>query len=279
MRTYLDVRLADDYEAAHISGALNNAVYEVQFNSRALEQLPDKAQEIHIYGANETSLEATMAAEKLNRMGYTNVEILSGGFASWTGDIVQGEQLPELPEALNGNKDINLEASRVQWTGRNLLNKHFGTVALQSGSLNFADGQLKDGEIVFDLAQLVCSDLFGSELHDVLIAHLHNDDFLDLENHPTTTLTITSANPIAGAAAGAPNLRLNCQLTLKGQTHPLLIEATSGMTPDGKAAAQTTFSIDRTQWGINYGSGKLFHRLAGHLVNDLIDFEVKIVTA
>lgn len=50
------------------------------------------------------------------------------------------------------------------------------------------------------------------------------------------------------------------------------------MTAEGKAAAQASFTIDRTQWGVIYGSGKFFKRLSGHLVNDLIEFQIKIVT-
>jgi hypothetical protein len=54
--------------------------------------------------------------------------------------------------------------------------------------------------------------------------------------------------------------------------------ATSGVTPDGKAAAQAVFSFDRTRWKVLYGSGRFCHRLGMNLVNDLIEFEIKIVT-
>jgi len=75
------------------------------------------------------------------------------------------------------------------------------------------------------------------------------------------------------------DVRLGDDLTLRGQTHPITFEAATGITPEGTAAAQATLSIDRTRWGIFYGSAKYFHRLAGHLVNDFIDFEIKIVTS
>jgi len=52
----------------------------------------------------------------------------------------------------------------------------------------------------------------------------------------------------------------------------------AGVTPDGKLAAQASFLIDRTVWNVIYGSGKFFSRLGGHLVNDLVDIEIKVVT-
>ncbi|MEM9081614.1 MAG: YceI family protein, partial [Verrucomicrobiota bacterium] len=157
--------------------------------------------------------------------------------------------------------------------------KHWGSVGIQSGTLEFKDGHLTGGEITLDLANLTCADLANNPLHDVLIAHLHNDDFLDLEKFPTAKLTILSAQASSQETPGAPNLNLEAELTIKGITHGLTFSAATGVTPEGKAAAQAAFAIDRTQWGINYGSGKLFHRLGGHLVNDLIEFQAKIVTA
>ena len=134
-------------------------------------------------------------------------------------------------------------------------------------------------EFVIDLKNMECADLIGGDLHDVLINHLQDDDFFDVENYPEAVFVITDVARISGAKPGSPDLEINGELTLKGQTHPINFQAASGVTEDGKPAAQAVFSIDRTRWGVLYGSGKFFHRLAGHLVNDLIEFEIKIVGA
>lgn len=277
----LDVRLADDYEACHIEGALNNTVFEVQFIERVPSQLPDKSRPVRVYGAAE-SLEARMAVKKLERAGYTDVLELEGGLEGWCADGLPntcGAPLPSDPECPNGRVLIDLEASTVNWAGRNLLKKHHGNIALKSGYLDFRQGRLEGGEFVLDLTRLDCIDLAGSEYHDVLIHHLHSDDFFDVSNYPDARLVITSATHLDPGSLGGPNLHVGAELTLRGQTHPIEFSATSGVTPDGKAAAQAVFSVDRTRWGVLYGSGKFFRRLAGHLVNDLIDFDVKIVTS
>jgi YceI-like domain len=89
---------------------------------------------------------------------------------------------------------------------------------------------------------------------------------------------IDTARKIDGAALGQPNLEIIGNLTLRGTSAPLTFRAAAGVTADGKAAAQAVFSIDRTRWNVLYGSGRFFHRLGMHLVNDLIDLEIKIVT-
>lgn len=277
----VDVRLADDYEACHIEGALNNAVFEVACNDRFPGQLPDKSRAVRVYGAAGSS-EARVALEKLERAGYANVAELEGGLEGWRAAGLPntcGEPVAPAPPLPHGRVLIDLEASKVGWTGRNLLNKHHGIIAVKSGYLDFGHGRLEGGEFVLDLTRLECADLAGSDYHAVLIRHLHDHDFFDVGNFPDARFVITSATHLDPGSPGGPNLHVGAELTLKGQTHPVEFAATSGVTPEGNAAAQATFSIDRTRWGVLYGSGKFFHRLAGHLVNDLIDFEVKIVTS
>ena len=277
----LDVRLADDFEAAHLEGAANNCVFEVAFPERLAETAPDKSLPTVVYGANGESAEAQAAEEKLRREGYGTVHILAGGLQQAVAEgfpTTTGEPLPESPEITDGTHAIDLEESRLEWLGRNLINKHWGTAPLTSGELIFSGGELTGGSFAVDMRGLKCTDLKGSELHDVLIAHLQNDDFFDVENHPEARVEIRSASRVPNAEDGAPNLQIEADLTLRGRTLPIAFTAAAGITPEGQAAAQASFSIDRTLWGILYGSGKFFHRLAGHLVNDLIEFQVRILT-
>ena len=40
---------------------------------------------------------------------------------------------------------------------------------------------------------------------------------------------------------------------------------------------ESHFDIDRTRWGITYGSPRFFERLGMHLVFDLISIQLRIV--
>ncbi|MGB6223387.1 YceI family protein [Haloferula sp.] len=277
----LDVRLADDHQAIRIPGSVHNCVFEIAFRERLPESAPDKQQAIVIYGASEKSAEAGMAAEKLERAGYTEVLVLKGGIRSWHDDdhpVEQGPSPAADPSPPHGRFDLNLDECRLEWIGRNLINRHYGTVDLSSGHLDFKKGDLTGGCMEFDFKTLKCADLADTELHDVLIRHLQDHDFLDVEKHPTGRLVITSSFHVPDATPGSPNLMIKAELTLRGKTKPIEFTATGGPGPDGNPAAQAAFSIDRTEWGILYGSGRFFDRLAGHLVNDLVEFQARILT-
>jgi polyisoprenoid-binding protein YceI/rhodanese-related sulfurtransferase len=278
----LDVRLEDDYAAAHLPQARNNCVFEVSFLDRMADLAPDKRAPVCVYGAGEDSYEARMAAEKLLRAGYAEVVELCEGLEGWRsaglplesrGAVKATEPLP--PE---GWLEIDPAESRVEWIGRNLLNKHYGRIALKGGKLQFVGGQLAKGEMTLNMDAIMCQDLAGDPLADVLIAHLKSDDFFDVELYPEARFVITSVQPIAQATPGSPNLTVRGNLTLKGTTRPVEFAATAGVTPEGKAAAQAAFEIDRTLWHVLYGSGKYFRHLGGHLVNDLIEIQLRVVT-
>jgi polyisoprenoid-binding protein YceI len=192
--------------------------------------------------------------------------------------VALGEPLPAEPTISDGTHPIDLSENFIEWSGRNLLKKHRGRIGLRSGQLEFAHGRLTGGRAVIDLNNIVCSDLHGTEWHDVLINHLRSDDFFDVERFPEALVVITGARRIDDASPERPNLEIDADVTLKGVSAPLKFLATSGVTPEGKAAAQTVFSFDRTRWNVLYGSERFFHRLGRNLVNDLIELEIEIVT-
>lgn len=266
----LDVRLADDYEAEHLEGAVSNCVFEVDFIDRLSDTAPEKGKATVVYGASDESREAEMAAEKLKRVGYSDVRILEGGIDGVGDeiDLIEGEPLPEEPKVPDGEIALDLEECEVSWIGRNLINSHRGTVGIKSGELRMNRGALVSGEIVLDMTALKCRDLEGRPGHDVLIGHLKNDDFFDTDHFPEAKVDLLKLKEGG----------LTATLTMKGETHLIEFPIAAGVTPEGRLAAQATLSIDRTRWGVLYGSKKFFARLAGHLVNDLIDLELRILT-
>jgi polyisoprenoid-binding protein YceI len=144
--------------------------------------------------------------------------------------------------------------------------------------VEFRGGRPVAGGAVLDLRRITCSDLAGNPLHDVLIHHLQSDDFFDVERFPEARFSFSRAEP-CGDRPGSRNLKLHGELTLRGVTRPLVVEAASGVTPEGKGALQGAFALNRTEWGVLYGSGSFFKRLAGHLVNDEIEIHLRILTA
>jgi len=277
----IDVRLQDDYDSAHLPGAISNCVFEVAFLDRMEAAVPDKNTPVCVYGW-PNSKESATAAGKLIRAGYETVFDFQEGIDGWSGQgfplawVIEPQETP-IKLDLEGDHEIDLQESRVEWLGRNLLNKHWGRIGVKSGKLSFDGGDLIGGEFVLNMNELTCSDLEGHPLHDVLIHHLKSDDFFDVENFPEAKFRIRAAEEVPGSHPGTQNLKVTGDLTLRGITHPIEFGASVGLTPDERPAAQAAFSIDRTKWGVLYGSGGFFKRLAHHLVNDQVELHLRIV--
>ncbi len=277
----LDVRLPDDYAAERIPGSVNQCVFEIVFFPELEKKGISKDQPICVLGHAQDSHEAPMAAEKLERAGWTQVFEFRGGLDAWRAEghaVEKSSPLETVSPLADGRYEIDLKESKVEWTGRNLINKHSGQVALSSGFVDFKQGMPVSGGATINMRRIMCSDLAGSDLHDVLIHHLESDDFFDVGRFPIALFSFHRAERCS-ECPGCTNLKLHGQFTMKAITHPLVIDATAGYTPEGKAALQANFTLNRTQWEILYGSGSFFRRLAGHLVNDAIEIQLRIITA
>ena len=81
----LDVRTQEEYRESHIPDAL--CVPNETIGTEAVPQLPDKEQLILVYC--RSGRRSKQAADKLARLGYTNVAEF-GGIIDWTGETVSG---------------------------------------------------------------------------------------------------------------------------------------------------------------------------------------------
>jgi len=282
------VQPAEVHARRRIPGSTNACVYEVAFPQRIRELNADPAALVVVYGVSAQTLDAAMAAHKLDRLGFKHVEILDGGLEAWSaaGLPLQGEAADTepyehakagaavaLPE---GALRVDTAASRIEWTGRNAGGKHHGTVALARGEFTVRHGALT-GSLDIDMRGIADLDLADPTLRAMLEAHLKSDDFFFVEEHPTATLTIHRARRIASATSGAQNFALAMELTLRGRTRPLDVPATVSVTDEGRLALECHFDLDRTQWGALYGSGRFFRFLGRHLVFDPITIDCRIV--
>ena len=83
----LDVRTQEEYETAHIPGAI--CIPNETIGTGDIPQLPDKDQLILVYCRSGNR--SKQASEKLAKQGYTNI-VEFGGINSWTGETVSGSE-------------------------------------------------------------------------------------------------------------------------------------------------------------------------------------------
>ena len=199
-------------------------------------------------------------------------------FASCGGSSVKTEDGQAAAEAGAGAVAYKLDAasSSVEWTAKKVTGQHNGTVAIKSGELKAEAGKLTAGKFAMDMTAIKVVDITDAETNGKLAGHLNSDDFFATAKNPESTFEIVSVEPIAGAAAGAPNYTVKGNLTIKGIAKAITFPATITMEEkELKATAQ--FDIDRTEWDIKYGSGKFFQDLGDKMINDAFNVKFNIV--
>ena len=280
----IDVLTDEHFQAVRLPGAVNVCVYETDFLDRIAGVVQDHASRIVLYGASDNTLEAFTAAEKLVGRGYTGVSVLKGGLREWkaAGCALEGDDIGILDRAEvvlpadNTRYALDCEQSTIHWYGRNRKTTHYGTVRLSSGEIGIRKGRIR-GIFEIDMASIEDLDLQGDLLHPDLVAHLRSEDFFFVRMFPTATFTISSAEQIEEVPSSLPNFRVNGAFELRGLVHPVEFLATVGPMQDGELRIEAHFDIDRTRWGVLYGSSRFFEHLGSHLVYNLVTIQLRLV--
>jgi polyisoprenoid-binding protein YceI len=171
---------------------------------------------------------------------------------------------------------IDAQASKVAWKGtKKMGSSHHGHISVKEGDVTTdKKNQITAGNVVIDMKTIADEDLKdNAEYQKKLEGHLSSADFFNVEKFPTSTFKITSVK----AGKGKNEVMIKGDLTMIGQTHPVEFPATVTVdktTVTGKGK----FEIDRTVWGLKYGSGNFFKELAGDkIINDKFEIELDLV--
>ncbi|WP_266204409.1 YceI family protein [Pontibacter kalidii] len=170
---------------------------------------------------------------------------------------------------------IAQDQSNVKWHGTKVGGEHMGEIKVQNGELTVAGDQLTGGTIVIDMNSITNTDLEDAEYNGKLVGHLKSDDFFGVEKFPTATFEITSASPIADAAAGQPNYNVEGNLTIKEKTEKVSFPATVSV-DNGTVNAKADVKVDRSKFDVRYGSETLLGELGDKAISDefTITFDV-----
>jgi polyisoprenoid-binding protein YceI len=172
--------------------------------------------------------------------------------------------------------NVNIQTSSVAWEGSKVVGgKHNGTISLIDGMLSAENGVLVAGSFNVDMNSMVCLDLDNEEYNGKLIGHLKSDDFFSVETHPTASFAITSATLMDAPDAEGNNYKISGNLRLKGNERNIDFLASVSVSETG-LTAKASFSIDRTEWDVRYGSDKFFEGLADNVISDMISFQIQL---
>ncbi|QEM69181.1 sulfurtransferase [Geobacter sp. FeAm09] len=277
----IDVLPPEYFGECHIPGASNVCVYEMAFLENLTKTVGDHDTPLVVYGASARSREAAVAVEKLRRAGYREVRELAGGLAAWraAGYALEVGEGPAAPEAAvqDGAYVVESAASRLEWIGRNLNGRHYGTIALWGGEVLVKNGVLAGGSITLDMGSIADADLEDEGYNRLLVSHLKSDDFFDVASYPWAVYDIAGSELLPEASACSLVYRVMGSLELRGVQRELPLTAEVAPQPDGLLKARVLCDLDRTRWGAIYGSGRFFEKLGQHLVNEIVTVEIFLV--
>lgn len=285
--TMVNVLPEEQYKRRHIPGSKQACVFETAFLENMRELAPDHTEAVLVYGAGN-SMDASAAASKLLEAGYGDVWVFDGGIDEWreAGLPLEGSATkisdPDYPPILPQYSDYELipEESALRWTGRNDGTAHWGALPLKGGSIHFvnpgANGSVS-GSVVADMLGITCDDLTEETNMKLLLAHLASSDFFSTRVFPEASLSVQELKPLAGAGHNLPNFYGKAMLKIRG--HEQLVEGDLSVRnlPEKKLSISGLVSLDRTRWGVLYGSAKLFRFLGMHKVDDLITLDARLI--
>lgn len=171
---------------------------------------------------------------------------------------------------------VDTQVSGVEWLGKKVLGQHNGTIRLKSGEVKIENGAPVSGKFEVDMQSIFVSDIKDAKDNQKLTGHLKSDDFFGVSLFPVTLVELTKFEPIQNAAPGQPNYNVSGNVSIKGVSQPIAFPATIDM-KDGKATAKAAITLDRTKFGVRYGSNKFFDNLGDRVISDNFDVTVNVV--
>ena len=168
---------------------------------------------------------------------------------------------------------IDTSISKIQWIGNKVSGSHDGHIKIKSGYVLKKNKVLVGGEIIMDMHSISVDDIEHPKWNQSLVDHLKNEDFFDVKKFQTATLTIVSSIKKQMNDKKNSNIEITGDLTIKGITKKVLIHSHIDF---DKNISKGELVLDRTMWGIKYGSSSFFDDLGDRAIYDdfILNFDL-----
>jgi len=170
---------------------------------------------------------------------------------------------------------VDIDKSKIYWTGTGVGKEHTGYVTIQSGSLLIDTKTITGGFFYINMKSITNTDVKDAGFKKNLEDHLKSQDFFFSAKFPTSTFKIVKTERL-DVPEGQPNYKINGDLTIKGIKKNIDFMSTIAYTKK-TVRIVGDLKIDRTQWDIKYNSGNFFQDLGDKLIEDEIKFKLDIL--
>jgi polyisoprenoid-binding protein YceI len=147
--------------------------------------------------------------------------------------------------ALGADYALTDKNTTITFIGSKKDGKHDGGFKSVTGTATLTRDDLTTLKVTIDIDM---NSLFSD--NDKLTAHLKNPDFFDVKSNPNSKFVSTKVEK------SGDEYKVTGDFTMLGKTKSITFPAKLAVTADGLTVA-STFTIDRTQWGMTYGAGKV----------------------
>ena len=198
-----------------------------------------------------------------------------------SGEKAETGEAAEVAKEVGVKYMVNTAESNILWEGSKVTGTHNGDMKLKSGELSMNGGKITGGNFTIDMKSINVLDLEGGQKAG-LEGHLKGtgdaektDHFFNVNKYPEGKFEITKATQLLNDENA--NVILSGNLTLRDVTKEVRFKAKMG-TMDNKVTVKTpSFTINRTEWGINYGSASLTDGLKDKAINDNIGLQIILI--
>lgn len=200
--------------------------------------------------------------------------LVVGAFSCKNNETEVSEELQNAATATEGNVEyiVDTQVSKITWEASKPTATHHGTIDLQEGVFAVNQGEVEAGNFVVAINTIAVEDLQGDDRAG-LEAHLKGTaegkegDFFDGAKYPTATFEMT----------GIENNLVKGNLTIKDKTNAVEFPAVFSLNGDVLKLESEAFILDRTKWGINFGSKSVFPNLGDKFVSDDMKITISIL--
>lgn len=180
-------------------------------------------------------------------------------------------QAPAVATELSQNFTVDTVGSTLGWMGKKVTGQHNGKISISNGTISVEKNEIKAGNFVINMNSITIEDIKDAKENGKLLGHLKSPDFFDVAKYATSKFEVTGAEKMQSA----DSMKINGNLTIKDISKNISIPAKVTM-DSTKFEAAAKFSIDRTEWNIQYGSGKFFKNIGDKAINDAIEFDLNL---
>jgi len=191
-------------------------------------------------------------------------------------EATEAKEIVDTTSAVSEKYKALTDASRIDWKGSKPTGTHTGTVAIESGTISMKNGQIESGSFLIDMNSITVTDLEPGDGKEDLEAHLKGtvedkkDHFFNVTEYPNAAFEITGVSETDGKTI------LSGNLTMKREKKNISFPVTVSTEGEILTVTSEPFTINRTDWGVNYGSKTVFDNLGDKFVNDDIQLTITL---